>query len=542
MKGKISLLSIILVIMLLFSACSKNDSNVNKQTDIVADNSNQETVKDDGKDKDTSEDGSKKEQVTITYLYPLSGDYLRAVDNLNDSLVIQKMEKITNVHMEFIHPPAGQEAEQFNLMVASDDLPDMVTHGMGMPDSYPGGGDKAIKDGKYLALNDLVESHAPNFKKIIDSDDELRKDILTDEGNIWGLPMIDKTAQTAFTGPIVRKDWMDELALKEPKTIDDWYQILKTFKDKKGVEVPFIIPSSGIPADDAFIGAYGISSSFYQIDNKIKFGPIEPEYKEYLTEMNKWYNEGLIDKDFPAWDNDKTVQYMTTGKAAAIASGFWVFEPWETASEDSNMKLMGVGYPALKEGEKPHLRQNNRRMRGYFTAITTKCKHPERAMEWMDYFYSDDGFILANYGIEGKTFEKKDGEYQYTDLMLNNPEGVPPEIAFVKYAYSHGAFLRDWRREDTLFPKDALAACDVWDESADNDYMLPPIKLTAEEGEEFSQIMGDINTYIGEKRLDFIMGNESFDKFDEYVQQVKKMNIDKAIELQQKALDRYNVR
>lgn len=538
MKKRLKIMSILLLIALVFTmitACSSGDKRAEQDEDAVDQQPKE-------KEDENEDDDGEKEKITLTYLYPLSGDYLRAVDDLNDALVIQKMEEMTNIHMDFIHPPAGQEEEQYNLMIASNDLPDIITHGMGMPDTYPGGGDKAIQDGHYLALNDLVEKHAPNFKKLIDEDDELRKDIVTDEGNIWGLPMIDKTAQTAFTGPIVRQDWMEELNIETPKTIDDWYNMLSKFKSDKGVEVPFVIPSTGIPADDAFIGAYGISSSFYQVDNEIKFGPIEPGYKEYLAEMNKWYNEGLIANDFPAWDSDRTVQAMTTGRAASTANGFWVFEPWETASEDSNMKLIGVPYPSLKEDEKPHFRQNNRRMRGYFTAITKECEYPERAIEWMDYFYSDEGFILANYGIEGETFEEVDGEYKYTDLVINNPEGVPANIAFAKYSYSHGAFLRDWTREDQLFPEDALAACDIWHESADSDYMLPPIKLTAEEGEEFSQIMGDINTFIGEKRLAFIMGTESLDNFDSYVEEVEKMNISRAIELQQAALDRYNDR
>ncbi len=529
MKARIKFLVPLLTVLLVFTACapeSGDSTAAGKQTG----------------EKASTAKGDEEKPITITYLYPLSGDYLRAVDDLGDSLVIQKMEELTNIHMKFVHPPTGQEVEQYNLMIAGGDLPDLVTHGMGMPDGYPGGGDKAIADDKYITLNDLVEKYAPNFKKIIDTDKELRKDIVTDEGNIWGLPMIDETAQTAFTGPIIRKDWMDELNLEEPETMDEWYQVLKKIKTEKNVEVPFIIPVSGIPGDCAFIGAYGVNSDFYKIDNKVQYGPIQEGYKEYLQEIGKWFKEGLIASDFPAWDNDKMVQYMTTDKAAAAANGFWVFEPWETASESPNMKLTGVGYPSLKRGEKPHFRQNNRRMRGYFTAITTNNKYPERTMEWLDYFYSKDGFKLANYGIEGKTYTEKDDKYQYTDLVMHNPENVPANIAFAKYAYSHGAFLRDWTRENPLFPEDAIAACDVWDQSADADYMLPPTKLTAEEGEEYSEIMGDINTYVGEKRLNFIMGEEPLDHFDDYVREIKDMNIEKAIKLQQAALDRYNKR
>lgn len=484
-------------------------------------------------------ENSPKEKITLKYFYPLGGDYLRVVNSLNDSLVIQEMEKKTNIHMEFIHPPQGQETEQYNLMIASDDLPDIITHDFGIP-LYPGGGDKAIKDGKYLRLNELIDTNAPNFKKLLEEDADLRKNIVTDEGNIWGLPMVDHTAQEAFVGPVVRKDWLDELGLELPQTVDDWYAMLKAFKEKKGAVAPFILSKTGYPTNDAIMGAYGVSQGYYHINNTVKYGPLENGFKEYLTEMNKWYDEGLIDKDFPT--GDKETPYMTTGKSGAVIAGFWVFTNWETASTDNNMVLVGAPYPSLKEGEKPHLRQNNLRMRGFYTSITTKCEYPERAMEWMDYFYSDEGYIMANYGFEGETFTKVGDEYKYTDLVLKNPEGVSMNLALVKYCFSHGAFMRDWKRDidPEIYGQRGIDATGVWHNSADEDYILPPITLTAEEGAEFAKIMGDVGTYVDEMVLKFIIGVEPLDKYDQFLSQINGMNIARAIELQQAALDRYN--
>lgn len=514
-----------LLLSLLFSGCSKQSTETKQST---AANSNTSEAKD-----------ISTEKITLKYFYPLGGDYLKALDNLNESLVIQEMEKKTNIHMEFIHPPFGQEKEQYNLMIASDDLPDIITHDFGIP-YYPGGGDKAIKDGKYLRLNELVDQYAPNFKKIISDDADLRKNIVTDEGNIWGLPMIDNTAQEAFTGLIIRKDWLDELGLQMPKTINDWYNTLKAFKEKKGAESPFILNQSGYHPDGAIIGAFGVGSGFYQVDKKIKYGPLENGFKEYLMEMNKWYKEGLIDKDFPT--GSKATSYMTTGKSGAVIGGFWAFNNWEAASTDKKMVLVGAPYPSLKEGEKPHFRQSNLRMRGFFTSIASKCKYPERAIKWMDYFYSDEGYIMANYGFEGKTFTKSGNKYKYTDLVLKNPEGVSMNIALAKYCFSHGAFLRDWTRDIdvSIYGERALDATHIWHNSADADYKLPPISLTAEEGTEFSKIMGDIDTYVNEMVLKFIIGAEQFDKYDQFLKQINNMNIKKAIELQQAALDRYN--
>ena len=57
-----------------------------------------------------------------------------------------------------------------------------------------------------------------------------------------------------------------------------------------------------------------------------------------------------------------------------------------------------------------------------------------------------------------------------------------------------------------------------------------------------ASIMNDIGTYQEEMMLKFIMGVESLDKFDEYIQEIKRMGIDRAIEINQSALNRYKNR
>lgn len=68
---------------------------------------------------------------------------------------------------------------------------------------------------------------------------------------------------------------------------------------------------------------------------------------------------------------------------------------------------------------------------------------------------------------------------------------------------------------------------------------MPPVTMTAEEAQEFNQIMTDINTYTDEMKLKFIMGTESLDNYSVFVDNISKMNIERAIELQQTAYDRY---
>jgi hypothetical protein len=67
--------------------------------------------------------------------------------------------------------------------------------------------------------------------------------------------------------------------------------------------------------------------------------------------------------------------------------------------------------------------------------------------------------------------------------------------------------------------------------------------MTGDEGTAYSTAMGDINTFITESAVKYIIGTASFDTYDnDFVGQIKSMGIDSAIAAQQAALDRYIAR
>lgn len=118
-------------------------------------------------------------------------------------------------------------------MLASGELPDMLEYNFF---NFPGGPEKAIKDGYILELNDLIDKYAPNYKKYLQEHPEVEKMVKTDKGSYYSFPFIrgDESLLT-FQGPVIRKDWLDELGLPVPETIDEWTTALKAFKEKKGL-------------------------------------------------------------------------------------------------------------------------------------------------------------------------------------------------------------------------------------------------------------------------------------------------------------------
>lgn len=476
-----------------------------------------------------------------------TNDITNTIKTLDNSEFYKELEKRTGVHIEFIHPTMGQEQQSLNLLIASGDLPDIVQMTKGTVD-YPGGMDKAIADGTFLKLNDLAKKNAPNYLKLINSADDIKKSAMTDSGNIAGFFNAGVETQPAWFGNVVRQDWLDELGLKTPVTYDDWYTMLKAFKEKKGAVAPMMLNYTGFSNIDVFNAGYGVGYKFYQVDGKVKFGPLETGYKEYLTMMNKWYKEGLIDKDFTTKkDFIPSASFTTTGKTGAWTDIYVLLsaDKAKAAATDPKYRAVGVPAPVLKEGDKLHLRQINDKVGTSFWAVSKSCKDPDTAVKWMDYNFSPDGVALSNFGIKDKTYTVgSDGKPVYTEFIYKNPDGLSFGGAMAKYVkHPSGSMEYHWERELAGQPKDNLEAQTQWGKDNDGSYVIPAaVTLTSDEGTEFAQIMGDIDTYMSEMNIKFILGQEPLTKYDDYVKKIKSMNIDKAIKLEQAALDRYNAR
>ena len=517
MKSKRALLFVLTLIMIIscMSGCGK------KPVDEQGDTGDKQ--------------GEKEEKIEITYWVPFAAN--EYINTLDDSLMYKELEERTGVHVKFIHPAEGQEEEQFHIMIASDKLPDVIQTYIG---EYKGGVDKAISDGVYLRLNELIEKNVPNFKKLREDDEELARQTITDEGNIYAFPVIgeDKN-EPAWWGPVVRKDWLDELGLEEPTTIDEWHNMLKQFKEKKKADAPMTFNKNGIDSYGTIISAFGIGPGFYKKDNVVKYGPMEPEFKDYLATINKWYKEGLIDKDFVTRDRKGRDALISSGKTGAYITEYALVDQYTAAIKGTDPKAVFVPtvQPSLNKGENVHYRVTNERNGGYEAVITSSCKNPERVVKWFDYAYGKEGYLLFNYGIEGQSYTIVEGKPQFTDILLNNPDGLDYWTVCNKYKLDVGPYLRDYKAVPP-FTKESLDCMDKWTK-AETDYVLPPVNMTAEESEEYSEIMTEIDTFRKESVLKFIMGKEPLSKYDDYVGQLKKMRIEDAIKIYQASLDRY---
>jgi len=488
---------------------------------------------------------------TLTIFTWMDSKAAPALKNYSEMAVYQTIMRKFKVNLKFIHPPMGNENEQFNIMIASKQLPDIIDwHWL----AYPGGPQKAIMDQVIIKLNPY-EKYMPNLKKYLDSHLDVKRMATTEEGTLYMCPFIrEDKINTTFYGPIIRQDWLNKLNISLPETIDDWYKMLQAFKKNAGVlnsakkpVYPFSAsywsanPRGVFDYCSFLSGAYGFKTDFYVDNGKIKFGPLHPSFKQFVEVLQSWWKAGLIDPDFLTM-NRQAIQAKIMNDQIGAFLGLLGGDmgKYLQAKKGTDFDLVGAPYPTLKKGQVAELGQKDQYVNGDGMAISSKCKNIQLAMQILDWGYSKEGYLAYNFGIEGKSYTMKDGKPVYTDIITNNPKlSAMESLAQFGRASWSGPFVQSKYYVYQIpagLPqqKDAL---DKWTKPANNK-LLPPITFTPEEASKISNIMNMVNTYYDEMFVKIITGKSN--DIAGFIKTLKRMRIDEAIKIYQNAYDRYN--
>lgn len=553
MKAHSLLFILFLAITLIVAGCGGDEETSEQPAE--GDQTEGQTDNDSGDDMDDEIETAEVDYPDeLSYWVGMNSQVAANLGSYNEMSAYQEIEKITGTSVEFLHP-AGDATEQFNLMIANrDSLPDVIEYGWL---HVPRGPDNAIAEGTILRLNELIEEHAPNLSKYLEENPDIATMITTDEGNIYGFPFIidDDDSLLMVRGLMIRQDWLDTLGLEMPTTIDEWDTVLTAFKDEdpngngEADEIPLLLELDHFKSNGVFSSAWGINPWFYQDNGTVKFGSVQPEFKEFLTTLSDWYDRGLLDADFNITDKqlqDAKMMGEQLGTIYAYAGSGIGFYNELMQDINSDFEIVAAPLPSLEPGEKAAFGFMNDRFSGnQVAAITTTAENPEEIVKWLDFGFSEEGHMLFNFGVEGVSYEMIDGYPTYTDEIMNNPDGLPVNQAMGKHFRSSfsGIFVQDARYIEQFYELDVQKeAGEIWGNSAEFDMKMPPITMTGEESQEYASIMSDLETYYDEMVVRFVMNEESLDTFDEFVENLQGMGIERAIELQQAALDRYNAR
>lgn len=497
-----------------------------------------------------------EEPVTLTMFYTQPPPLAAIMDSPNDmSLLYQKFEEITNVHIDFQMVNMMDAATTFTLMIASGDYCDITNDALNYYDTA----DQAYEDGIAVDLMEYPDS-VPNFMALMERYPQIRTDLETLEGHILNMPRIDMPiGQAAENGLLIRKDWLDELGLDIPNSYDEMHDVLAAFKSSYNVTDPYIMPYQVLSPWGLMSAGYGIpavadANNFY-VDlktDKVALSTISDAYYDYLCMFRDWYQEGLINPNFVSQaSNIPDESIISTEQTGIWFSDLSYIKTYQEllASINPNSELALMGDPGIDDQRSGYMeKQFTAAGRGGFS-VSEQCDDVALALSWCDMWYNPDLTQFINYGYEGETFEyDENGKPVLGGIIVNNDLGLPSlKMANGVYLCTSGGFIYDLHKYDLEFTDLQLEAYTKWIITADDPSTVVTAdfpggaKLTADEADAVTTAMGDINTHVGEMALKFVTGAVELtpESYAAYVTDIEGMRLQEALDAMQSAYDRY---
>ncbi len=455
--------------------------------------------------------------------------------------LLKDIEEKMNINIKWITAPWDQYFIMIQTKLAAGvNLPDILRVPNSDPTSYG-------QAGLLLPLEELIRDNAPNIKDVFKKYPEAKKMMYSGDGHIYGLTPITRES-SAVMPPywVIRKDWLDKLELEVPQTLDSLYNVLQAFKenDPNRNGKPDEIPWGGDP--EAFAEAFGLHLTFSESlggfssdGGKVIYQYTDPRYKEYLAFVNRLYSEGLMDRDYGSPNAGEAGSQVTRNLVGVMQNWPDLTSAWAKilrSSGDPDAHYIPFTPPAGPNGE--------RSIESYgpiddgFHSISKDCEDPILAIKLLDYLWSSEGSRYMAWGIEGKSYTIVDGKPQFTDYVLDNPDGLGASDALRKL----GAWPTiPWVQQEDTYRQILSSDPDFnncWD--IIKPYLVEPfpkLLATKEQNDILMPLYTDISTYVKEMQIKFIIGKEPLADFDKYVQKVREMGLDEVLKIKQSQYD-----
>ncbi|RAV09912.1 extracellular solute-binding protein [Paenibacillus contaminans] len=335
---------------------------------------------------------------------------------------------------------SGQEYyTKLNLLASSGELPDYFN--IDIPTMA-----KFAEEGLIMPLDDFIKK-MPNASKTFRQTD---LDAVTYNGKIYAIPT--GFRPEPFNGPAdagfnIRKDWLTKVGLQEPKTVPEFYEVLKAFTakdpDGNGKNDTYGLGGTKTSNFEGIFAAYGVVPSFWQErDGKLKQGSVLPETKEALKVLNGWYKEGLIDPEFVLSEVKQKDEKFINSKVGIIEANAFNIQPSMpyTAGLKKSVPAAEVGFlmpPAGPEGKSGM--PEPAPAAGVMFAVSAKAKNLDLLAKVLDWTASDQpngGFMTVAYGVEGEhyTYDKEKNRVTLKVNSFNDlaSSGFSNPVQFVK--------------------------------------------------------------------------------------------------------------
>ena len=486
--------------------------------------------------------------VTLTIWRPFEtmmwGDLMESYD---DMPLLETFKEATGVQLEFTSVSSDNSTELFNLMIASGDWNDLINLS-----TYTGGLSKAYEDELCYDLTPLLEEYMPDYYAVLEDLHENNlnawRQTVTDDGLSLAVYSINDS-YVQEQGLVYRADWAEEIGLSDIVTIAD----LETYLEYVVAEYSpayALTPSTG-GTIDGITGAFGttgfdasgdsVDLGLYLEGDTVVSSVTSENYRAYIEWFLEMYQMGAIKNDFysesygPDWinsyfsDDDVAISFLRSDKITTIIGD----------ATDEDFDLLPTSSIVQNEGDIFTFGDEQTIVSVNFSVMST-TEHLEECLMFLNWFYTDEGYIASNYGVEGWTFNyADDGSVEYTELITDSGYSNAIQVKNM-YGGMIFPFLKDIDAFFYTYADIEQEAMDIWSEISD-DSILPTFELSSEASTTYAYIASDICTYAASQAMKWLTGTDALtdESWDAYVAECESLGLSEAVALYQDAYDSF---
>ena len=463
------------------------------------------------------------------------------------NMVSKQITKDTGVNINF-DTPAGNQEETINALVASDSLPDIVTLGWWEPQI-----NDMIKNKMVYALNDLADEYDPYFYEV--TDPTVVNWYSDENGDIYGYPNSAYTPEAVETHSnigsnqtfLVRKDIYEAIGSPDMTTQEGFEAAVK-----KAVEMfPEVDGKPLIPIGSHIFEENGCNSfdnflmNFlavpYEKDGKLYDRHTDPEYLSWLKFFRKLGEEGYLSSDIFVDQRTQMNEKVAEGRYFCM-----LYQRTDIADQESTLYeknpdsiYIAVDGPKNSKGDDYVLPTNA--INGWtLTLISKNCKHPDRAIAFLDYMMSEEGQKMISLGVEGEMYDWVDGKAVLKDevkKLLTTDRKKYDEVYGADDAYwmlRNNVMQLDWMPEKQ-YP---LNQMEEW--TYPYTRYLGEYEVTKQDDSEMSRINSRIDKLWGKTlpRLLLAKSDEEFDQlFETFVEERETLGYSQLVKEHQETME-----
>jgi putative aldouronate transport system substrate-binding protein len=458
---------------------------------------------------------------------------------------VEETEKEAGISIEWDTYLNSEWGDKKSVLMVGGDLPDAFWGSITLND-----GDIAQNSSVFIPLEDLIEENMPNLMAAFEAEPVLRALVTSPDGHIYSLPKKLPLRPLAGNQLFINQTWLDNLGLAMPDTYEDFYNVLKAFKEQDANgngdpndEIPY--GAGNVHAVMSYLLPFGLTKGndkqgyMALKDGEPVYLPTLEAYKEGIEWMHKGYAEGLIDQEIFTQDNSMSdAKRKNEGLSLVGVSGGWTQDATFGPNQGEYVPLPALEGP---DGERYVISDTEIYSRNEFM-ITTQAKDPAKLLKWVDKFYTEDASIQTFYGSFGIGVEKEEGG---TYKVLDAPEGESADtFAWVNSFRDFGPkYIGEGFNEKVSMPTESGDGLKLELDKQINEYVrdqqFPSVSYTVEETQRLNALGVDIGTYVDSMQSKWVVEGGVNEEWEEYLSQLKQMGFDEYMEIQNKAFERY---